>query len=166
MKHIMKKFFGDWLFSAFVGAVFGVIAFVFWMFLARTSAEVTTVFFAVVLAVAFVMLAIYAIKHYGGGTLFLGALLATGIFYITGAAFGLDWLTVIGLPAGMESAKMAWILHIFFGGAYWVILSLLLVAVLIVVDSKNKMLELCYMLTIMAAAVGVMYLGNCLFPII
>ena len=111
-------------------------------------------------------LVLYVIHNNGGGNLLTYAALVLAVFYISGAAFKLDWLVALGLSAGLETVRGAWILHICFGGLYWVVISSALIVLLIWIDSKHRLKDLLYIATALAAIYGVMYFGNWLFPIV
>ena len=152
----MSKFLKNWSFSAFAGVFFGLLLFVFWLFLARVAPSVLVVFFGMLELFALAAVVVYALNHVDGGM----------CFYISGAAFKLDWLTVIGLPAGLESINNVWVLHIFFGALYWMIISMGIIILMIWVDSKQHFKELLYILTAGAAAFGILYAGNMIFAIV
>lgn len=156
----------NWSISAAAGVLFGILLFIFWLFLARVEPSTLVIFFGVVSFLALAALGLYAINHDGGGNLLMYAALVLVVFYISGAAFKLDWLVVLGLPVGLETVCGAWILHICFGGLYWVIISSALIVLFIWLDSKHRLRELLYIATALAAVYGVMYFGNWLFPIV
>lgn len=160
------KFLKNWSFSAFAGVFFGLLLFVFWLFLARVAPSVLVIFFGVLELLALAAMVVYAVNHVDGGMCFLHAVLIAAVFYISGAAFKLDWLTLIGLPAGLESINNAWVLHIFFGALYWMIISMGIIILMIWVDSKQHFKELLYILTAGAAAFGILYAGNMIFAIV
>lgn len=162
----MKNFIKNWSISAAAGVLFGILLFIFWLFLARVEPSTQVIFFGVVGFLVLAALVLYAINNKGGGSLLMYAVMVVGAFYISGAAFKLDWLVILGLPAGLETVRGAWILHICFGGLYWVIASSSLIVLLLWLDSKHRLRELLYIATALAAVYGVMYFGNWLFPIV
>lgn len=166
----MEKFLRYWLSSALVGLLFGALLFTFWLLLSRSTPQSMVCFFGVIGIVAAVFLLIYAFTHDGGQSFLLGAAMAIFAFYVAGAAFRLDWLVVIGLPAGLESVDGKWLLHIFFGGVYWVAICAVIVIGLVWLEETHTVGErlagLLYIATAIAAVCFVMHLGNGCFLIV
>lgn len=166
----MKKFFRHLLSSALVGLLFGALLFSFWLLLSRSTPQSMVCFFGIIGIVAAVFLLIYAFTHDGGQSFLLGAAMAVFAFYVTGAAFKLDWLVAIGLPSGLESVQGKWLLHIFFGGVYWVAICAVIVIGLVWLEETHTVGErfagfLC-IATAIAAVCFVMSLGNSYFLIV
>lgn len=166
----MEKFLRHWLSSALVGLLFGALLFSFWLLLSRFTPQAMVNFFGVIGIVAAVFLLIYAFTHDGGQSFLLGAAIAAFAFYVAGAAFRLDWLVALGLPSGLESVQGKWLLHIFFGGVYWVAICAVIVLGLIWIEETHtvgeRLASLLYMATAIAATSLVMHLGNSCFLIV
>lgn len=162
----MGKFLKDWSFSAFVGVLFGLLLFILWLFLARVAPSVLVVFFGVLELLALAAMVVYSLNHADGGMCFMHAVLIAAVFYISGAAFKLDWLTLVGLPAGLQCINNVWVLHIFFGALYWIVISMGIIILMLWVDSKQHFKTLLYVLTAGAAAFCILYAGNMVFSIV